>query len=88
MIKNTGITFVLCYIFYKAIQDLQMAFVDSEKVFDRIPINKLFSALKSYGVIGKVLKLVEIVCSTSLTVVRVDGVIGCKRDINYLYFCF
>lgn len=74
--------------FYEVIQYLQMVFVDSEKVFDRVPINKLFSALKSYGVIGKVLKLVETVCSTSLTVVRVDGVIGCKRVINYLCFCF
>ena len=45
--------------FYEVGQQLNMVFVDFEKVFDRVPRNRLFSVLESFGVTGKLLSAIK-----------------------------
>src|ERR1700743_1122445 len=59
--------------FYEQNKDLYLFFIDLEKAFDRVPMQKLFEVLSEYGIRGRLLEAIESIYVESKAAVRIDG---------------
>ena len=50
--------------------DLHLVFVDQEKTFDRVNIDKLWKVLEQYGAVGQLLDIIQAIYANSRSAVR------------------